>query len=61
MRALNIPYRRNVVVLRLTAQRLSQCFGSTGINESYADLFAELVYREKQRRGGHPGIVVDAR
>jgi diguanylate cyclase (GGDEF)-like protein len=72
IRALNIPYRRsdrqertqlevNVVVVRLTLQRLSQCFGSAGITPSYAEFFGELVYREKLRRGGQPGVVVDAR
>jgi hypothetical protein len=72
IRALNIPYRRadrpertrlevNVVMFRLTAQRLSQCFGRTSAGESYREFFSELVYREKQRSGGQPGVVVDAR
>ena len=72
VRELNIPYRRtdrpertqlevNVVVVRLTEQRLSQCLGKTGVNESYSEFFAELIYREKQRCGGRPGVVVDAR
>ncbi len=72
IRALNIPYRRldrpdrtrlevNVVVVRLTAQRLSQCFTTTDIAGSDAVLWAELVYREKLRNGGPPGVVVDAR
>jgi len=72
IRALNIPYRRldrpdrtrlevNIVVVRLTAQRLSQCSGTTDIAGNDADLWAGLVYREKLRNGGQPGVVVDAR
>jgi len=72
VRALEIPYRRsdrpdrtclevNIVVLRLTAQELSQCFKATGIVSSYEERWGELVYREKVRNGGRPGVVVDAR
>ena len=71
IRALKIPYRRldrpertrlevNVVVLRLTAQRLSQCFGRAGLTASYGEFFRDLVDREK-KRGGGAGVVVDTR
>jgi len=71
VRALNIPYRHsrhpertrlevNVAVVRLTAQRISQCFEETGITRTCSEFFSELVYREKQRHGGRPGVVVDA-
>ncbi len=71
VRALEIPYRRldrreqtrlevNVLAIRLTSGLVSQGFTGTGISRNLNEWAAQLVYEQKQRGGGQPGVVVDA-